>query len=176
VIAEDLVDLLRPACLRLEIAGSIRRGRETIGDIDLLALVEPGTDLFGEPSPQVPDRLHERCDELLAEGTLKQRLDVNGRPAWGGKLKRATYRGLAVDIRACQDRSTWGAWLVISTGPAEFNKALVTERSQGGRLPPGFVWRGGFQLYRYGGRIETPTEESVLEALGVPFVAPEARR
>jgi DNA polymerase/3'-5' exonuclease PolX len=179
-IAEELAELLRPACLRLEIAGSIRRGMATIGDVDLLCepKTEPILDMFDAPTGEVIDLLDARCEELLALDELAQRLDRNGRRAWGRKLKRAVYRGLGVDIRACTDPAAWGAWLVISTGPADFNKALVTPRAQGGRLPPGFEWKrdAGFHLYRYGGRVETPDEESVFAALGLPFMDPEDRR
>lgn len=180
LLAEELAKLLRPACVRLEVCGSIRRGTPTVGDVDLLCepITEPVADMFGTPTGEVVDLLDARCDELWALGELRQRLDRNGRPAWGRKLKRALYRGIAVDIRACYDATTWGAWLVISTGPSEFNKALVTPRAQGGRLPPGFEWKrdAGFQLHRYGGRVETPTEQAVFEALGIPYIAPGDRR
>ena len=35
-IAADLEALLMPACERIRVAGSIRRGKDTIGDIDLV--------------------------------------------------------------------------------------------------------------------------------------------
>lgn len=178
-IAEELADLLRPVCLRLEIAGSIRRGLPTIGDIDLLceSKTEAVTDLFEQPTGEVIDFLDARCDELLALDILAQRLNKDGRRAWGPRLKRATFRGLGVDIRSCTDASAWGAWLVIATGPADFNRALVTPRAKGGKLPPGFEWKrdAGFHLYRFGGRVETPTEQSVFAALGLDYLPPEER-
>lgn len=71
--------------------------------------------------------------------------------------------------------STWGAWLLIRTGPAAFNKAIVTPTWQGGLLPSGFEWKDGFKLHRFGGRVDTPTEESVFEALGLEYKAPAVR-
>lgn len=176
-IAEELVALLSPNCERILIAGSIRRRRPDIGDIDLLAIprTEPVTNLFGDSTSEVIDFLDARCDELLALGTLEQRLDKHGRTSWGTKLKRARYRGLGVDIRACTDETTWGAWLVIATGPGTFSKWLVSQRANGGALPPGYRFESGFRLNRFGGFVETPTEESVFAALGLEYVAPEDR-
>src|SRR5688572_28680494 len=41
-IAEKVVDALRDHCLRIEIAGSIRRGRPECGDVDLVCVPKPG--------------------------------------------------------------------------------------------------------------------------------------
>lgn len=176
-IAADLEALLLPACERIAVAGSIRRGRPDIGDIDLVC--EPKIErqpagLFGDQFDE-RDLLHDLCCRLANEGIIERRYDKNGRPAWGSNLKRATYRGLNVDLQMVTDRTTWGAWLLIRTGPASFNKAIVTPRFQGGLLPSGFAWKDGFKLYRPGGRVETPTEESVFEALELPYLAPPDR-
>ena len=42
VTAAVLVKLLAPACERIEVAGSVRRGRLDVGDIELLAVPSPG--------------------------------------------------------------------------------------------------------------------------------------
>lgn len=53
-VAAEMVEALRPYCHRVEVAGSIRRGREWIGDIEIVAipkssLKQPDVDIFGEP-------------------------------------------------------------------------------------------------------------------------------
>jgi DNA polymerase/3'-5' exonuclease PolX len=176
-IAQEVAALLEPMCERIVVAGSIRRRKHEIGDIDLVC--EPKIErtpagLFGDQFDE-RDLLHDLCSRLAADGILEKRRDKNGRPAWGPSLKRATFHGLNVDIQAVTDPTTWGAWLLIRTGPADFNKAIVTPRYQGGLLPSGFAWKDGFKLYRYGGRVETPTEESVFEALGLPYASPPNR-
>ena len=178
LLAAELVALLAESCERIIVAGSIRRRRDDVGDIDLVCepklLIE--ADMFGDNAGTI-DLLDARCEELWTSyGVLTPRLNKDGRRSWGTSLKRATFRGVAVDVQAVHDTSTWGAWLAIRTGPAAFNKAMVTPRSQGGRLLPGFEFKDGFKLHRYGGRIETPTEEALFEALGLPVVAPEDRR
>ena len=175
-IADELVALIGLSCARIVIAGSIRRELPDIGDIDLVCepKVEPMVDLFGAEAGGV-DKLHDRLCDLERLGTIEKRRNALGHASWGPQLKRATYCGLNVDAQVVADPTTWGAWLLIRTGPAVFNKALVTPQWQGGRLPSGFEWKDGFKLYRYGGRVETPTEESVFEALGLPYEFPAAR-
>ena len=178
-IALDLVWRIEDVCESVHLAGSIRRQKPDIGDIDLVCepTILPALDMFGEPIPgQDEDLLTILLDEMVTLGRLDKRLDKNGRASWGPSLKRAVYRGLAVDIQAVTDPSTLGMWMVIRTGPADFNKRLVTPRWQGGLLPPGFEVRGGLRLYSGGGRVPTPTERSVFEALSIPWVAPEARQ
>lgn len=176
-IAEELAELLAPACVRIAVAGSIRREKADIGDIDLVCdpvIERIPAGLFGDEFAE-RDLLHDLASSMAAQGVLERRYDKNGRPTWGQNLKRATFRGLSVDIQAVTDASTWGAWLLIRTGPAEFNKAIVTPRFQGGLLPSGFEWKNGFQLHRYGGRVNTRTEEDVFEALGLPYLEPHKR-
>lgn len=175
--AADLVTLLEPACHFILIAGSIRRLKPEIGDIDLVCVPmiehEPAG-LFGDEFSE-RDILHDLCTQLVGQGTLQKRLDKNGRASWGANLKRATFRGFNVDIQAVTDLTTLGAWILIRTGPAAFNKAIVTPKYQGGLLPSGMEWKDGFKLHRFGGRVETPNEASVFEALGLPHLEPSSR-
>jgi DNA polymerase/3'-5' exonuclease PolX len=46
-IAPDLIQHLTLYCDKLNIAGSLRRGREMVGDIELVAIPKPALDLFG---------------------------------------------------------------------------------------------------------------------------------
>lgn len=176
--ARALAYLIKDACVRVEIAGSIRRKKPTIGDIDLV--VEPFVadvfDMFGEASGETANLTDERLQELVAAGKVGKRLDRNGRPTWGEQLKRATYHGLNVDIQSVLDVDTWGMWMLIRTGPADFNCRMVTPRWQGGLLPPGMEVRDGFQLWRMGARVPTPTEQDVFAAYGLDYVEPEARQ
>lgn len=182
-IAEELVALLRSACERIAIAGSIRRQLPDVGDIDLVLeptfTTEPAG-LFGDQIETV-NLLDRQCESLCraapdGRGILAEWLDKNGRRCWGTSLKRAVFRGLNVDLQSVVDPDVWGMWLLVRTGPASFNRRLVTLRSQGGWLPSGFQFKDGFRLMRYGGLVPTPTEGSVFEALGLPWVEPENRR
>jgi DNA polymerase/3'-5' exonuclease PolX len=177
--AAELVELLKPACVRIEVAGSIRRKRPDVGDLDIVAIpyVRHALNLFGEPIPDsADDALHATLSHMAQENKIAARLDANGRRCWGRDLKRAIYRGLNVDIQAVHDGETWGTWLLIRTGPAEFTKRIVTPRHQGGLLPPGCQFKDGFRLYRYGGRVPMTEEGDVFAALGLGWIEPEERR
>ena len=83
-IAEEVRALLAPACERLEVAGSIRRRRPDVGDVELVAVPKTAParlDLFGTAVGE-RDLLHERCERLLEAETLAQRLESHGRRAF----------------------------------------------------------------------------------------------
>ena len=176
-LSAELVELLSPVCVQLVVCGSIRRKADTAGDIDLVC--EPqyaeSLDIFGEPIATV-DTLAVRCDNLERDGVLAKRRDRNGRSSWGPALKRAVFRNLPVDIQIVTDPDVWGAWVLVRTGPADFNKRVVTPMFHGGWLPKGMKFRDGFQLWRGDSRIPTPTEEDVFRALSLQYIRPEDRR
>jgi DNA polymerase/3'-5' exonuclease PolX len=182
VLALELVDLLRESCVRIEIAGSIRRQRADVADLDIVAIPQTHTrvaeDLFGQMVVDGPpvSALHERCEALVAAGKLSIPLNDKGHPrAWGPQLKRATYRELPVDILS----TTWECWgvaLLLKTGPWEFSKRLVTRRSDGGACPRDLIFRESRVRRRDTHEVlETPTEEAVFAALGLEYVQPERR-
>lgn len=177
LIACGLGNALLPSCYRVEIAGSLRRRRPDIGDIDLVCepIVKPALDMFDQPTGAAVNLLHNRLDDLVQQGILTKRLNKLGHPSWGPEMRRAVHRGMNVDVQIVTDPDTWGAWLAIRTGPAAFNKALVAPRSQGGVLPPGFEFKNGFKLYRGGGQIPTPTEDELFHALGFEYQRPQDR-
>lgn len=99
-IALRLVRDLEDVVERIEVVGSIRRRRDMVADIELLVIPKIDVvrrDLFGNPD-QLVNRLDERCDNLHGAGLLIDRVDVNGRRAWGEKYKRAIYQGVPVDL------------------------------------------------------------------------------
>lgn len=187
----EVLELLRPACVRVQIAGSIRRRRPDCGDIEICAVpvVSRGVDLFGAAHDGPAwNALDDLAAALRVGGVLAPRLDVNDRAAWGSAMKRATYKGFALDIFACTDPAQWAVTLAIRTGPSAFSHALVTprnavakDRETGRPLCPGLChpylevkgWRvrhrDDHEVY------ETPTEEAVFSVLGVPWIPPAER-
>ena len=137
-------------------AGSLRRGKETIGDLDIL-VTGPGA--TGANAAAVLDRVgsHPRVREILVKGANKTSVKV-GR------------EGLQVDVRAL-DSDTYGAALQYFTGSKEHNVAL---RQRAVRM--------GFKLSEYGlfrasddVRVAGATEEGIYEALGLAWIPPELR-
>ena len=141
-LATDVLAMLRPACLQAEIAGSIRREKADIKDIELVVQprLTPEPTLFGDGG-----RLHSDLDAALA------RLIAAGRLAYDTKLKRngerykrltLPGRDMAIDLFIA-DALNWGNILAIRTGDADFSRALVTSRLHGGLMPGNLKQRDG---------------------------------
>ena len=177
-LAAELMELLRPACDRIELAGSIRRRKADVGDIEILAA--PRTvqtvDMWGIPIPGLhSNALEDLCGCLLARGVLVAR-ETNGRGAWGERYKRVAFGDAKVDLFAVLHPAQWGVLLLIRTGPADFSRRFVTPRRQGGMMPEWAVVKDGAIWQRGTGEmIETPEEEDVFRVLGLDWIPPESR-
>ena len=140
-----------PAVGRCTAAGSLRRGRETVGDIDILAT--------GRSPQRVVERFlgHPDITEILARGSTK-----------ASALFRTPAGPRQVDLRVVPAPS-WGAALQYFTGSAAHNVALRgLARDKGLKLSEYGVFRGNRKV---AGR----TEEEVYRALGLAPVEPELR-
>jgi len=148
-VAEGIVELLKPYCARIEAAGSIRRKRPWVKDIDLVALP---TDLWG---------LHA---ELTKLGGGKLRMS-------GSKIIRVMYGVIQVDVYIAEEE-TWATLLLIRTGSAENNIRLaIMAKKRGWRLAA-----SGDGLFNEAGeRIAGDSEASIFEALGLAYQPPERR-
>lgn len=198
-LAAEVLDLLRPATERIAIAGSIRRRRPDVGDVEIVAIprYESRADvervgLFDDqPLPPIEvNLLDELCAGLLLDGTFGKRLDKNGRPAIGPKYKRLTYRDFALDLFVGTPEN-WGVLMAIRTGPASFAHAFVTNvghqtrpayagaehKPRPGLLPVGMRVGEGNQLFGPDGRvIPTPEEASFFSAIGLRCLPPWERK
>jgi len=155
-MATALKDMLEPACERIEIAGSIRRGKIRPGDIEIVCEPSTTTHIVSEIG-RVKERemtenlLDSRCRELLIDGTLEKRPDSMGRHAWGEKAKRGVFfQGMdfaPVDIFSVIDPAQWGIIFAIRTGPGDWNRLLVSDRRIGGACPEDLKISGGQVWY-----------------------------
>jgi DNA polymerase (family 10) len=183
-IAEEARALLAPACERLEIAGSIRRKRPDVGDVELVAIPKTAParlDLFGAAAGE-RDLLHERCERLLEAGILAHRLRSDGKRAFGPRFMRLIYRGpagaLPLDLFAVVRPAQWGPIFAIRTGPAGFANRLVASRARypgWGLMPAGMREQDG-ALWDGSRLLATPEEEDFFAALGLEWLPPEQRR
>ncbi len=132
-------------------AGSLRRGRETIGDLDLL--------VTGPNAAAALDKVaaNPRVHEVLGRGANKTSV----------KLGR---EGLQVDVRALEHR-TFGAAMQYFTGSKEHNVALRQRAIRMGfKLSEYGLFRADDDV-----RVAGETEESVYKALGLDWIPPELR-
>lgn len=173
--ARTLMELLRPACHRIEIVGSLRRQKLYVGDIELLFIEKfekRKTGLFDEDAAQI-NLVDKILDEWLASGLISKRPNKAGMLAWGEKNKLAVHSlsGIPLDLFSTT-ADNWAVSLVIRTGSKETNLRLTSSAiARGGHLNAygcGVTWKDG---------TSTPaiSEEDVFKMCGVPYIEPHAR-
>ncbi len=136
--------------VRIEPAGSLRRRRETIGDLDLLAATEEPAELI-----RALDALRE-VRHVVSAGTDKSSIVLADGPQ--------------VDLMVCPP-AAWGTHLVHFTGSKEHNVAL-----RGRALDRGLsLSEKGFKVLESGALLTAATEEEVYARLELALVPPELR-
>lgn len=148
--AEALIAYLResPGVKQVVAAGSYRRAKETIGDLDLLVTAAAG-------SP-VMDRFvsYPEVEEILVQGATKASIRLACK--------------LQVDVRVVPEDS-YGAALQYFTGSKAHNVALRRLAQQHG------LKLNEYGLFKGDRSVAGVTEESVYAAVGLPWVPPELR-
>lgn len=185
-VARSLCRLLEPACAQmtdgkpaLKLCGSLRRGRDEVGDIELVYIprvdqVPEPADLLGDTGRTVPiNRVDEILDRLLAEGVLSKRPNKLGRTAWGddNKLAIHTHSGVPVDLFSTTAEAWWG-YVVCRTGSADTNTRIATAA-----LTKGWRWHPtlGFFTDALGRRHRIASEQDAFHLVGLPYKEPRER-
>ena len=149
-VAFGLVRALRERAVvdRVEVAGSFRRARETVGDLDLLVTSKDPTTVFDAFSAL------DRVAEVKMRGETKETVLVRG--------------GLQVDLRVVKPEE-FGAALQYFTGSKDHNVHLRSRaREQGLKV-------NEYGVFREEERVAGSTEEEVYAALGLAWIPPELR-
>ncbi|MEO8660551.1 MAG: DNA polymerase/3'-5' exonuclease PolX [Bryobacteraceae bacterium] len=152
-VADELSAYLAetPGVEKITPAGSLRRGKETVGDLDLL--------VTGPGAAAVLDRFvaHPRIGDVLAKGANKA-------------SARFGLEGLQVDVRALPADS-FGAAMQYFTGSKDHNVVLRTRALRLGLTLNEY----GLARLDDGTRVASETEEEIYEKLGLAWVPPELR-
>ncbi|TVR94626.1 MAG: DNA polymerase/3'-5' exonuclease PolX [Trueperaceae bacterium] len=152
VLVRPLLALVEGAAgvKRAAVAGSLRRGRETIGDVDLLAAAQ-------DPAPVMAAlRAADGVREVLGSGDTKTSVLLTG--------------GLQVDLRVVPE-AAYGAALVYFTGSKAHNVALRQRAIERGlKLSEYGLFAGDDEE-----PIAARDERDVYAALELPWIAPELR-
>jgi DNA polymerase (family X) len=151
-VGEELVAALRDhsAALRVELAGSARRGADTVKDLDIVAASSDPVALA----------------EAFCGSELVDTVSTSGEA--GAKV--VTHSGLPVDLRIVPEEA-FGNLLQHFTGSGKHNEALRTEAVRRGL----HVSEYGVSDDESGESQAFTTEEEVYERLGMAFIAPELR-
>ncbi|MDW8324481.1 MAG: DNA polymerase/3'-5' exonuclease PolX, partial [Burkholderiales bacterium] len=148
--AEPLAAALRgvSGVSQVVIAGSYRRCRETVGDLDLLAVA-------ADAAPVMRRFIgYDEVAEVLAQGATRASVVLRN--------------GLQVDLRVVPEES-FGAALAYFTGSKAHNVQL-RRRAQARGLK-----LNEYGLFRGGQRLAGASEEEIYAALGLPWIPPELR-
>ena len=152
-VAAELMEVLKqvPGVEAVTPAGSLRRGRETVGDLDLL--------VTGPDATAALERFvsYPRVEEVLGRGENKA-------------SARVGREGLQVDVRALAP-ANFGAAMQYFTGSKDHNVAIRTRAVKMG------LKLSEYGLFRVEGdiRVAGETEEGVYAGLGLPWIPPELR-
>lgn len=168
-VAQHIAAALAPFCERGPVlAGSLRRQRPMVGDIELVAI--PKRPLVAQQSLFNPPETDMKAETELGQFLLDKgvRFRVNGQ-----KQKSFYYGDYQVDLYL-PTAGNWGWRLLLSTGSQEFNKWVVTSTAAGGAMPTNMDSVEGW-LLRSRQQVETPEEEDAFREVGLPFIPPEWR-
>lgn len=161
-LAEKVCEELAPACVQIEIGGSIRRGLPDVGDLDIIALPVPGME-------KDLARLFRGCASmggLLLDGGISKRC----------LLRKSEFQcDLWIAHHETPDLiasipCNWGAMLLTYTGSMQHNIRIVQRAKDLGK-----TFRPGWGVIEESGRTHGTTEEEIFEALEWPFIPPENR-
>lgn len=194
--ALKVVDWLRGGCARIEIAGSLRRGKATPTDIEIVCI--PAFRFFKQPDLFGGESINGSVSML--DVNFPQLLASENGEAWeyDAKLKRngeaykrlrhkhlLNHRGdpVALDLFITTP-DQWGVIFAFRTGPAEFSHALNLRAERlgyhitGGRLH--LHAKSGGLFCAYGDSCpwlaSTPEEADLFSHLRLPYLAPAQRR
>lgn len=162
-VAEGVRRALAPRLRAIELAGSLRRGSEAVGDIEFVATPLYRADLFeeaGAPSLQpVREKMRELGTWVRGGDRMMQVGGVLGRP------------GLKLELYLVLPPAQWGSILAIRTGPKELGQACVSRM-----IDRKLRHRAGRVIHAPTGKeIPTPEERDFFALAEVPFLPPHER-
>lgn len=155
-IAESVKTQLAPHCSRIEIAGSIRRMKPEVKDIEIVAIPLPyeNSGMFVSGIAEVVNQWEKVKGELGPECKYTQRI---------------LPEGIKLDLFFATPEN-WGWIYALRTGSSDYNfRYLEAMRNKGMRAV------GGEILSYFSKPVIVDSEEKLFEVLGMEFVKPENR-
>ncbi len=162
-IAEKIKAVLESSCERITIAGSIRRQKPDVGDIEVLCIPKyiAGVDM-----------LDAKIQTMIYFDMLGYRLNKLGSKVYGPKNKLLVHlpSGIGVDIFSTTEEC-WPVALVVRTGGKVTNQRISMA-----------AINKGFRFHAYGSGFTTPngeivcrSEREVFETIDLPYKEPQER-
>lgn len=154
-IASIVMEELLPHCDRIEIAGSLRRKKSKVKDIEIVAIPKPyQTGLFQNGIASVVNKWPKIKGEL--DGSTKY-------------TQRILPEGIKLDLFLAEP-GNWGLIFAIRTGSAEYShKVLATSW-----VKIGYTSKEGY-LWKEGKRYEIKEEKELFSIIGISYIDPWKR-
>jgi DNA polymerase (family 10) len=137
-----------PGVTRAIVAGSYRRGKETVGDLDVIATAEDGAEVLRRFTE------HEGVANVIERGPTRATVELTS--------------GLHADVRVVPAEA-YGAALHYFTGSKAHNIAIRRLGQERG------LKINEYGVFRGDERVAGETEESVFASVGLPWIPPELR-
>jgi len=163
---------LAPACHRVTLAGSMRRRKAQVHDIDIVAwplceeVAAAQTSLFGASETKLlPVKL---IEILHSSGMWLRTADDYPRKI---VLEPGEGHRVPVEIYLAEpDGRNLGALIQMRTGSDRFNVSLAQRA-----IRMGLQYKAGYGIFRDGERLDDGSEEGIFRALGLDWCPPTAR-
>ena len=146
-IAEKYQNFLKPYCSRIEIAGSIRREKPEVKDIEIVVIPKDLTGFSNE---------------------VNKLEKVKGEPT-GKYTQRILPEGIKLDLFIANEKN-WGLIFAIRTGSANFSHKILAC----GWVKKGYHSVNGI-LIKDGKEIEVREERDLFNLIGISYVGPGLR-
>lgn len=158
-LAFKILEAIEPYCVRVEVAGSFRRQKQTVNDLDIVVQLKP-LPLYWL---QIIKLIRSEFNALtVKQGDKLATLNVPFASKQGqGYVQVDLYRA---------DPDTWGILLLVRTGSKEHNVKLCCRAKS-----MGLMLSAAQGVLKNGNVIASRTEEKVFAALGMPYVVPQDR-
>ncbi len=160
-IAQEVCDTLSKLkeVKKIDFAGSLRRGKETIGDVDVLAAVTNA----------------EKHGEVVSETFRSMPIVTQVLAAGATKSSVRTESGIQIDLRVVE-AAGYGAALMYFTGSKEHNVQLRERAIKLGlRLNEYGLWQGDGEGTKGTKPVAAKTEDEIYKALGLALIDPALR-
>ncbi|HEY3250890.1 MAG TPA: hypothetical protein VGK25_07205 [Ignavibacteria bacterium] len=156
-IADEIINLIGEYCLRIEVAGSTRRGKNSVHDLELVA---------------IPKNLNVLKNKLGFHLLKTQPANTkNPFMKSGQRYIQFKYNSQQVDLFLANE-DNWGLIYLMRTGSAEFSAAMLAKWK---KVTAGGYSENGYLHTADGKKVITREEKDFFRLCKMDFVAPEFR-
>jgi DNA polymerase (family 10) len=158
-LAFKILEAIEPFCVQVEGAGSFRRQKQTVNDLDIVVQLKPIPNYWLQIIKVIRNKF---AALTVKQGDKLATLNVPFKSKQGqGYVQVDLYRA---------DPQTWGILLLLRTGSKEHNVKLCCRAKS-----MGLMLSAAQGVLKNGNVIASRTEEEIFTALGLAYIVPKDR-